>query len=126
MIRKSFIFVLCIQFFKQCVSVTLQCDLAFVMKKKIALTRDVCSRPLIIFRSHDLHCDIRKAMGEIASTMKRTNSLPSFILAGCASIGLFFGLPFCLSCDGFGQQFLLDFLSSLVLNIMNPLVCIMD
>jgi hypothetical protein len=72
MIKRSFIFVLCIQLFKQCVSVAFLCDLTFVIKKKIALIRDVCSRPSIIFRSHDLHPGhIRRAMGGIASNYEK-------------------------------------------------------
>jgi hypothetical protein len=61
----------CIQFFKQCVSIVLQCVLAFI-ERKIALESDVCFRPPIIIRSHDLHAsDIRRAVGEITSYHKR-------------------------------------------------------
>jgi hypothetical protein len=36
------------------------------------LAGDVCSKPPIIIRSHDLHAsDIRKAMGEIVSYHER-------------------------------------------------------
>jgi hypothetical protein len=38
---------LCIQFFKQCVNIALQHALTFVIKKKIVLVKDVCSRPPI-------------------------------------------------------------------------------
>jgi len=56
----------CIQFFKWCVNIALQ--LAFAIHRKIALAGDVCSRPSIIIKSHDLHVgNIRKAMGEIVS-----------------------------------------------------------
>ncbi len=49
-------------------NIILQCALTSVIGKKIALVGDVCSRPPIIFRYHDLHVgDIRKAMGEITS-----------------------------------------------------------
>jgi hypothetical protein len=58
----------CIQFFKQHVSITLQCVLAFVMKRKIALVNDACSRPPITIKSHNLHVGgIRGAMGKITS-----------------------------------------------------------
>ncbi len=42
---------------------------------------DVCSRPPITIRSHDLHaCDIRRAVGEIAlTTMMGTISLSLFL-----------------------------------------------
>jgi len=58
----------CIQFFKQCVSITHQHALTFTIEKKIALVEDACYRPPIIIRSHDLHAnDIIKVVGEIAS-----------------------------------------------------------
>jgi hypothetical protein len=37
--------------------------------------------------------------------MRGTSFLPLLVLAGC----LFFGLPFCISCDGSNHQFLLNF-----------------
>jgi hypothetical protein len=62
----------CIQFFKQCVSIDLQCALSFAIDKKIALASDVCSRPPITIRSHNLHAgDIKGAMGEITSYHER-------------------------------------------------------
>jgi hypothetical protein len=58
----------CIQFFNQHVSIALRCALAFVIDMKIALARDVCSRPSIIIKSHDLDADnIRGVVSEIAS-----------------------------------------------------------
>jgi hypothetical protein len=42
----------CIQFFKQCVSIVLECALAFAIKKKIVLTGDVYSKPPITIKSH--------------------------------------------------------------------------
>jgi hypothetical protein len=58
----------CIQFFKRHVSFVFQCALTFVIERKIALAGDVCSRPPITVKSHDLHAgDIKGAMGEIAS-----------------------------------------------------------
>jgi hypothetical protein len=61
-----------IQFFWQCVSIILQLALAFAIEKKIVLVGDVCSRPPITIRSHDLHAsDIKRAMGEIASYHER-------------------------------------------------------
>jgi hypothetical protein len=54
----------CIQFFKQHVSIVVQPVLAFAIERKIALMEDACSRPPILFRSHDLHAsDIKGAMG---------------------------------------------------------------
>jgi hypothetical protein len=47
----------CIQFFRQCVNITFQHVLASVIKRKIELTFDACSRPLVIIRSHDLHAN---------------------------------------------------------------------
>jgi hypothetical protein len=40
----------CIQFLKQCVSIVLQHDLTFAIKRKIALASDACSRPSITIR----------------------------------------------------------------------------
>jgi hypothetical protein len=46
--------------------------LTSVIKKKIALLGDACSKPPITIRSHNLHGgDIRGAMGEIAPYHKR-------------------------------------------------------
>jgi hypothetical protein len=43
-----------------------------LLLKKIVLVGDVCSRPSITIRSHDLHVgDIRGVVGEIASYHKR-------------------------------------------------------
>jgi hypothetical protein len=62
----------CIQFFRQCVSIDIQCVLMSAIKKKIALARDACSRPPITFRSHNLYAsDIRKVVGQIASYHER-------------------------------------------------------
>jgi hypothetical protein len=59
-------FFICIQFWKQCVSIVFLCVLAYVIEREIALTSDICSRPPIIIRSHDLHVgNIKRAMGEI-------------------------------------------------------------
>jgi hypothetical protein len=44
----------CIKFFKQRVNIAFQCALTFVVKRKIALTSDMCFRPLITIRSHNL------------------------------------------------------------------------
>ncbi len=58
----------CVHFFKQHFSITLQHDLASTIEKKIALVGNVCSKPPITIRAHDLHVgDIRGALGEIAS-----------------------------------------------------------
>jgi hypothetical protein len=58
----------CIQFCKQRVNIAFQHALTFVIEKKIMLARDVCSRPPIIIRFHNLHVDnIRKVVCDIAS-----------------------------------------------------------
>ncbi len=58
----------CIQFFKQRVSISLKCDLAYVIREKIVLANDVYCRPFIIIKYHDLHAnDIRGDVGEIIS-----------------------------------------------------------
>jgi len=57
----------CIQVFMEHVSIALQHVLAFVIEKKIALARDVCFKPPIIFKFHDFHVgDIRGVVSEIA------------------------------------------------------------
>jgi hypothetical protein len=62
----------CIQFFKHHVSITFQCILTFVIKKKITLASDVCSRTPIIIKFRNLHVgDIRGAMDEIALYQER-------------------------------------------------------
>ncbi len=62
----------CIEFFRQCVSITVQCVLAFAVKKKITLAGDVYFRAPITIRSHDLHAgNIKGAVGEIASNHER-------------------------------------------------------
>jgi hypothetical protein len=49
-------------------NIVFQHALTFAIKKKIALASNVCSRPPITIRSHDLHVgDIKEAMGEITS-----------------------------------------------------------
>jgi hypothetical protein len=46
--------------------------LASAIKRKITLACDVCSRPPITIRSHNLHAgNIRRAVGEIVSYHKR-------------------------------------------------------
>ncbi len=55
-----------IQFFKQCVSITFECALTFVIKRKVVLVGDACFKPCITIRSHNLHVgNIRGVMGEI-------------------------------------------------------------
>jgi hypothetical protein len=59
---------LCIQFFRQHVSIALQHVLTFVIEMKIALMGHVCSKPPITIRFHDLHAnDIKRAVDEIVS-----------------------------------------------------------
>jgi len=46
--------------------------LTFAIERKIALASDVCFKPPIIIKSHDLHAsDIKGVMGEIASYHER-------------------------------------------------------
>jgi hypothetical protein len=48
--------------------INVQCALVFAIERKIALAKDVCSKPPIIFRSHNLHAgDIKKVVGKIIS-----------------------------------------------------------
>ncbi len=62
----------CIQLFKQCVNIAFQCVLVYVIERKIVLANDVCSRPPITIRFHNLHAsNIRGAMGEITSYHER-------------------------------------------------------
>jgi hypothetical protein len=61
-----------IQFFKQRVSIALQYALTFAIERKIVLARDAYSKPLITFRSHNLHAsDIKRIVGEITSNHER-------------------------------------------------------
>jgi hypothetical protein len=62
----------CIQFFKQCVSIVLECPLTFTIERKITLIDDACSKPPITIKSHDLHVgNIRRVVGDIASYHER-------------------------------------------------------
>jgi len=62
---------LCFFAFK-CVSIVFQCALVFIIKRKIALMSDACSRPSIIIKSHDLHADnIKGPVSEITSYHER-------------------------------------------------------
>jgi len=45
----------CILFFIQHINIMFQHALAFVIERKVVLTRDVCFKPLIVIRFHDLH-----------------------------------------------------------------------
>ncbi len=61
-----------IQFFKQCISIALQHALTFAINKKITLAGDVCSKPPITIKFHNLHeGDIRRAASEITSYHER-------------------------------------------------------
>ncbi len=54
----------CIQFFKQHVNMAFQRALAFTIERKIALAGNVCSKPPIISRFHNLHASkIKKVVG---------------------------------------------------------------
>ncbi len=62
----------CIQFFRQHANIYFQRTLTYIIERKIASTRNAYSRLPITIRSRDLHaCNIRGAMGEIASYHKR-------------------------------------------------------
>jgi hypothetical protein len=51
-----------------CVSIAFQCALTFAIEKKITLVGDVCFKPPITIKFHNLHVgDIRGAVGEITS-----------------------------------------------------------
>jgi len=68
MIGRSFILVFLHSIFKQCVNIVIQHALTSIIERKIVLTSDVCSRPPITIKSHNLHAsDIRKAIGETTS-----------------------------------------------------------
>jgi len=69
----------CIQFFKQCVNIAFQCALTFIIKRKIVLVGDVCSRFFITIRSHNLHVgDIKGVVGEITSYHGKDYLFPFF------------------------------------------------
>ncbi len=58
----------CIQIFRQCVNIALQCALASTIKRNIVFITNIYSRPPTIIRFHDLStCNIKRALGEIAS-----------------------------------------------------------
>jgi hypothetical protein len=62
----------CIQFFRQCVNIDFQCALTSAIERKIVLVDDVCFRPPITIKSHDLHVgDIRGVVGDITSYHER-------------------------------------------------------
>ncbi len=53
-------------------SIALQHALASAIQSKITLAKDVCSRPPISFRSHDLHVgNIKGAVGKMVSYHKK-------------------------------------------------------
>jgi len=95
----------CIQFFRQHVNIAFQHALASVIKRKITLVGDVCSKHPITIKSHDLHAsDIRKVVDEIIFYQERDQLSPFFLVpASYSSFGLFLTFPFCLSYDGFGH-----------------------
>jgi hypothetical protein len=86
----------CIQFFKH-VNIVLQSALTFTIEKKIVSTSDVCSKPPIIIRSHNLHVgDITKALDEITSYRKRISFLP-FLVPTCIYLVAFLWLSLFVS-----------------------------
>ncbi len=49
-------------------NIVVQCALTSTIKRKITLVGDVCIRPSITIRSHDLHAgDIKRVVDKIAS-----------------------------------------------------------
>jgi hypothetical protein len=82
--ERSFILFFCIQLFKHRVNIAFQHALASTTEKKTALTGDVCSRPPITTRFHDLHAkDIRLSckllcFGNQACNYSCKKLLPSF------------------------------------------------
>ncbi len=88
--------------------------LTFAIERKIALASDVCFNTPIIIKSHDLHAgDIKGAMGEITSYHERDQLSTFFSFFGFYKLCIFwpfFGLFFCLPCDGFGHQSFIGFL----------------
>ncbi len=96
----------CIQFFRQCVNIAFQRALTYAIKRKIALAKDAYSRPPIIIKFHNLHAnDIREVVGEIVSYNKRDQLSPFFGSYRLCVFWPFFGLPFCLRCDGSSHPF---------------------
>ncbi len=89
----------CIQFFRRCVNIVLQCALAFTIERKIALTGNACSRLL-------LQLDLKVCMWmtlkgrwvRFLPTRRGTSSLPSLVPARLHIFWPFFGLPFCFVC----------------------------
>jgi hypothetical protein len=81
----------CIQFFKQRVSITLQCVLAFIIKRKITLAGDACSRPPIISRLQET---LERLWVRYFPTMRGINLLLFFGSYGLFVFWPFFGLPF--------------------------------
>ncbi len=62
----------CIQFFKQCVSISFQHVLAFIIGRKIPLEGDACFRPPITIKFHNLHVNhIKGVVGEITTYHER-------------------------------------------------------
>jgi hypothetical protein len=58
----------CIYFLRQCVCIAFQHALTCAIEKKISLASDVCSKPSITIKFHDLHAsDIRRVVGEMTS-----------------------------------------------------------
>jgi hypothetical protein len=102
-----------IQFFKYRVNIVLQCGLIFVIKKNIALASDVCSKPSITIRSHDLRVgDIRGTLGEIISYQEIDKFSPFFWLM---QVVLLWAFPwpslFFLPCDGSDHRSFILFFS---------------
>jgi len=59
------------------------------------LVKNVCSRPLITIKSHDLHVgDIRRVVGEIVSYHEKDKLSPFFGSYGLCVFWPFFGFPF--------------------------------
>ncbi len=105
----------CIQFFKQCVDIALQHVLAFAIKKKILLAGNVCSKPPIIIKLHDLHVgDIKSAVGEIVSYHEKDQFSSFFGSYGLYIFWPFFGFPLLFSMRWFWPLVFIGFFSPII------------
>jgi len=107
----------CIKFFKQRVNIAFQCALTSLVKRKIAWASDVCFRPLITIKCHNLHaCDIRGAMGETTSYHKRDFYFIFWFMWVVRLLACLFCLPF----DGFDHRFFILFFIHNCLSLTFP------
>ncbi len=122
----TFIFVLShLIVFMQCVNIAFQCALVSIIKRKIALISDACSRPLIIIKTYDLHADNIKRFvsdacsrpliiiksydlhaGNIKRFVSEITSFPTTITRGTSSLP-FYLVP--VGCVSFGLSLAFSF-----------------